>query len=65
MNASPEVAQLLEIATGAPLLRVNRVVADAQGVPIQYLIGHYAPDHYQYRMRLSRTGGTTTVWITD
>lgn len=65
VNASPEVAQLLEIATGAPLLRVNRMVADAQGVPIQYLIGHYAPDHYQYRMRLSRTGGTTTVWITD
>ena len=39
-------------------------IVDAQGRPLQYLIGHYAPDHYHYRMRLSRTGGSTTVWIT-
>lgn len=62
--APAEVAELLRIAPGAALLRVNRVVADAQGRPLQYLIGHYAPEHYHYRMRLSRTGGSTTVWIT-
>lgn len=63
--ASAEVAGMLQIAPGAPLLRVSRVVSDAQGVPIQYLIGHYAPERYRYRMRLSRTGGSTTVWITN
>lgn len=65
VTATPEVAELLQIAPGAALLRVNRVVSDAQGRPLQYLIGHYAPEHYQYRMRLSRTGGATMVWITD
>jgi len=65
VNATPEVAQMLQIPTGAPLLRIHRVVSDAQGVPLQYLIGHYAPARYHYRMRLSRTGGSTKVWITD
>lgn len=65
VNASPAVAMMLEIEAGAPVLRVNRVVFDGNGVPIQFLIGHYAPDRYQYRMRLSRTGGGTRVWIAD
>ncbi len=65
VNASADVARMLEIAEGAPVLRIHRVVFDAAGIPIQLLIGHYAPDRYQYRMRLSRTGGGTRVWITD
>lgn len=65
VTASESIARLLQITPGAPLLRINRVVADAQKRPIQYLIGHYAPDHYHYHMRLSRTGGATQVWITD
>ncbi|SDM21454.1 GntR family transcriptional regulator [Oryzisolibacter propanilivorax] len=65
VQATPEVAALLQIEPGAPLLRVSRVVSNAQGVPLQYLLGHYAPERYQYRMRLSRTGGATQVWITD
>ncbi len=63
--ASADVAQRLAIAPGAPVLRVNRVVYDATGLPIQYLIGHYTPTHYRYRMKMSRTGGATRVWIAD
>lgn len=65
VNASSSVARMLEIQEGAPVLRITRVVFDTRNVPIQFLIGHYAPDRYQYRMRLSRTGGSTRVWIAD
>nr|MBF0683235.1 GntR family transcriptional regulator [Pseudomonas sp.] len=65
VNASAAVARMLEIQEGAPVLRINRVVFDGKGVPIQFLIGHYAPERYRYRMRLSRTGGGTRVWIAD
>lgn len=63
VNADPEVARLLKISEGSPVLRIKRVVFDAAGQPIQYLIGHYSPRHYQYKMSMTRTGGGTKVWI--
>ena len=65
VTADAEVARRLGTVVGAPVLRVHRVVYDEAGQPIQYLIGHYEPTHYRYRMKMSRTGGTTQVWIVD
>lgn len=63
--APAHVAAALKIAAGAPLLQVRRVVYDAQGRPIQYLLGYYAPERYQYRMHVSRSGSASKVWISE
>ncbi|GAA5236024.1 GntR family transcriptional regulator [Verticiella sediminum] len=57
------VAQALGIAPGTALLRASRVVRDESGRAIQYLIGHYHPERYEYHMQLSRVGRDTRIWI--
>jgi GntR family transcriptional regulator len=56
-------AAALQVPPGTPLLRVSRVATDAAGRPVQFLIGLYHPERYEYRMRLSRVGNATKVWI--
>ncbi len=55
--ADARVAPLLNTAIGAPLLRIGRVVQDAAGRPVEYIIGLYRPDRYQFRMSLDRVRG--------
>jgi GntR family transcriptional regulator len=52
--ADIEVASLLKVELGSPLLRIRRVVFDQNDQPVQYITGLYRPDRYQYRMNLSR-----------
>lgn len=61
--ADLHVAKALRLAPGVPLLRVARVVRDSTGRPVQFLVGLYHPDRYEYHMQLSRVGGPTKVWI--
>lgn len=61
--ADLDVARILRIAPGVPLLRVSRVASDRAGRPVQFLVGLYHPERYTYQMRLSRVGGSTRVWI--
>jgi GntR family transcriptional regulator len=61
--ADPGVARALRIAPGEPLLRVSRVVQDATGRPVQFFVGLYHPERYEYHMHLSRLGDGTKVWI--
>lgn len=61
--ADAGVARILGIAPGVPLLKVSRIARDDTGRAVQYLTGLYHPDRYEYRMRLSRIGGDTNVWI--
>lgn len=62
--ADQAVAPLLEVALGAPLLAVTRVVCDDDRTPVQLLRGLYRPDRYEYRMHLTRSGGDTPrVWM--
>ena len=63
--APAHVALALKIPTGSPLLQVRRVVYDAHKRPIQYLLGYYAPERYQYRMHVSRSGSASKVWISE
>jgi GntR family transcriptional regulator len=61
--ADSEVAALLEVPVGAPLLAVRRLVRELDGRPVQLLQGLYRPDRYEYRMDLWRAGdGQTRVW---
>lgn len=55
--ADTRVAPLLKTAIGAPLLRISRIVHDGNGRPVEYIIGLYRPDRYQFRMSLDRVRG--------
>jgi GntR family transcriptional regulator len=61
--ADLDVARILRITPGVPLLRVARIATDRHGRRVQYLVGLYHPERYTYQMRLSRVGGSTRVWI--
>lgn len=55
--ADARVAPLLKTVVGAPLLRISRIVQDAAGRPVEYIVGLYRPDRYQFRMSLDRVRG--------
>ncbi|MFV3073655.1 GntR family transcriptional regulator [Niveispirillum fermenti] len=49
--AETEVAAVLAVDVGYPVLRVERVMHDEQGDPIQYLIGFYRSDQFNWYIR--------------
>ena len=51
-------APALDLAVGAPLLRLARVVRDRSGRAIEYAVVLYRPDRYQFHMQLEREPGT-------
>ncbi len=57
---------ILDLPQGAPLLKVNRVVRDSDGLPVQYIEVFYRPDLYQLNMRLARVDGGSAerLWET-
>ncbi len=52
--ADTEVAPVLEVEMGAPLLRIRRIVFDQSGRAVEYIVGLYRPDRYQHRLKLDR-----------
>lgn len=54
--ADAEVARHLDVAIGSALLSVQRLVFDRRERPVQWLLGLYRPDRYEYRSELSRVG---------
>lgn len=52
--ASAEVAALLRVPTGSPVLRVDRLYLDRAGEPIELAISYFNPRLYSYRTRLQR-----------
>lgn len=52
--AEPVAAQRLAVKIGAPLLRVVRVLNDAQGRPVEHLDMLCSPERYQLRYALQR-----------
>jgi GntR family transcriptional regulator len=62
--ADTEVAPHLDVAVGSALLSVQRVVFDRRNRPVQWLLGLYRPDRYEYRTELSRVGRIDArVWV--
>jgi GntR family transcriptional regulator len=62
--ADAEVAPHLDVAVGSALLSVQRVVFDRSNRPVQWLLGLYRPDRYEYRTELSRVGRIDArVWV--
>jgi GntR family transcriptional regulator len=52
--AGADVAALLEIRVGSPLLKVERTVFDIQGGPVEHVSVLYRADKYFYTVRLKR-----------
>ncbi|MEO7787737.1 MAG: GntR family transcriptional regulator [Sphingomicrobium sp.] len=56
--ADHEVGELLDVAIGSPLIRLRRIVTDANDEPILYQQSLYQPDKYEYHMTLQRDNST-------
>lgn len=54
--AGPEVAELLQLEIGAPLLSLTRLVEDEAGRAVEHLHALYRPDRFTFEMQLQRTG---------
>ena len=54
--AGPEVAGLLQLEIGAPLLSLTRLVEDEAGRAVEHLHALYRPDRFSFEMQLQRTG---------
>ncbi|MDR5759671.1 GntR family transcriptional regulator [Caballeronia sp. LZ035] len=55
-QADATVAAELDVAIGAALLSVRRLVYDSHDRPVQLLHGLYRPDRYEYQMELTQFG---------
>lgn len=55
--AEPKAAAALQLAAGAVLTRLTRVLRDETGQPVQHVTAYYRPDRYQYSMTLMRVSG--------
>jgi len=50
-----EVSGLLDMATGDPSLRIERLYYDVEGNPVEYAINDFNPLRYSHRIELRRT----------
>lgn len=61
--APPDVADALDLAPGAALIALTRVVFDAQGHGVEHLSALYRPDRFRLEMTLNRVGkGDRRQW---
>lgn len=54
--AGPEIAEMLQVEVGSPLIAMTRVVYDDEGVGVEYLSALYRPDLHTFQMEMTRTG---------
>jgi GntR family transcriptional regulator len=52
--ADAQLAALLEVGTGAPVLRVDRLTHGKDGAPLDYEHLYCRADNFQYRLRVHR-----------
>jgi len=62
-SAEPTIANALEVPTSSPLLKIERVMRDAKGRPVQLVYAHYRSDRFQYHVKTSRSRSPT--WKTQ
>lgn len=61
-SATPELGRALQLAPGAPLLKVERIVYGQDNLPVEYIAAWYHPQRYKYRMALARQNTTQGGW---
>ncbi len=61
--ADSDVAPLLQVPVGTPLIFITRLVRDLSFRPVELIRGLYRPDRYEYAMVVERaTEGSSRVW---
>ena len=61
--ATPEIARLLDLQPGEPLLSIERVVLDTEGRAVEFIRGLYRPDTYEHHMSIERAQqGSHRIW---
>ncbi len=60
--ADGQLAALLEVPVGAPLLAIERTVSAADGRPVEYVQVHYRADRYKYSVQLKRGRPGSGSW---
>ena len=60
MSAEPRAAAALDVSVAAPLLKIERVMRDADGAVVQLTHGFYRPDRFQYHVRNAPVGDKAT-----
>jgi DNA-binding GntR family transcriptional regulator len=53
--ASAEQAEILEAEVGVPILAIDRTYFDTKGRPVEFAVSQFLPEHYSYRVRLTRS----------
>jgi DNA-binding GntR family transcriptional regulator len=53
--ADADLASVLEVSEGAPLLRIDRQYYNTRKRPIELAISYFRPDQYSYRVSLHRS----------
>lgn len=54
VQADAQMAQALGIMVGAPIMRIERLTHDSDGVPLDFEYLYYRGDAFQYRLRIDR-----------
>ena len=52
--ADDDLALALDVAEGAPILRIERLTHDADGQPIDFEYLYFRGDAFQYRLQIER-----------
>jgi GntR family transcriptional regulator len=63
--AGSAIAAALDVAAGAPLLKIDRVMRGARHRPVQFIEVHYRPDRFHYHFRTQRSGRANGAWRID
>jgi len=59
------IAAALDVAAGAPLLKIDRVMRGVRRRPVQFIEVHYRPDRFHYHFRTQRSGRANQAWRID
>lgn len=53
VGATPEIAKIMDVKAGEPLLKIHCIMVDADNRPVEDIYAWYHSDRYQYQMTLS------------
>ena len=60
VSADPAIASALGVPAASPLLRIERVMRDKQGRPVQLVYAHYRSDRFQYHVKTTKRRGNAS-----
>jgi GntR family transcriptional regulator len=63
--AGPDVAALLAVDPGSPLLKIDRVMRGPRRRPVQFIEVRYRPDRFHYHFHTQRGGRLNKAWKAD